>query len=407
MEVFIARQPIFDIEYNVFAYELLYRKNEFNFFDQSIGSDVATSILLMNSYYTFGIETLVGDGMAFINFDKQLIESEIPMLLDCKKIVVELLEDIVPTGKFLAKVVKLKENGYTIAIDDYIESYIHDEVVELSDIIKIDFLANTEAEIIRIVNRWKPRGKILLAEKVETQEIFEWAKKVGFSLFQGYYFSKPILMKGKDVKTSPYQYIKILQELNIDEPDYRRISGIIETDVSLTYKLLKLVNSKFSSNKQITSIHHALTILGISPFEKWFSLAMVQTLSQEKPSELLKVSMTRAKFMELLAINSGLKPFAHQAMLIDLLSAIDGLLEKPMDLVLDELPLSEDVKSTLLLLPSKFSKIYSLVLLFEKGEFEEALQLNQFNQISSMSIADCYYEAVGWAEELFLLMEEK
>jgi len=407
MEVFIARQPIFDLKHNVFAYELLYRKSEINFFDQSVGSDVATSILIMNSYYTFGINNLVGDGMAFINFDKHLIESEIPMLLDSKKIVVELLEDIVPTGRFLTKVAKLKENGYTIAIDDYVESYMHDDLVELSDIIKIDFLANSEAEIIRVVDRWKPKGKILLAEKVETQEIFEWAKNLGFHLFQGYYFSKPILMKGKGVKTSPFQYIKVLQELGELEPDYKKISGIIETDVSLTYKLLKLVNSKFSSIKKITSIHHALTILGIDSFRKWFSLAMVQTLSQEKPSELLKVSMTRAKFMESLAINSELKPFANQAMLIGLLSSIDGLLEKPMDLVLNELPLSEDVKSTLLLLPSRFSKIYALVLLFEKGEFEKALLLNQTNCLCSIAIADYYYEAVHWAEELFLLMQEQ
>lgn len=407
MEVFVARQPIFDLEYNVFAYELLYRQNEKNFFDQSVNSNVATSILLLNSYYTFGIDSLVGAGMAFINFDKYLIEAEIPMLLDNKKIVVELLEDIIPNGKFLSKINKLKKNGYTIAMDDYIEGYIYDELVELSDIIKIDFMGNNKEEIIRIVKRWKPKGKILLAEKVETQEVYEWAKEIGFDLFQGYYFSKPTMMKGNGVQESPFQYVQILEELTASEPDYKRIAEIIETDVSLTYKLLKLVNSKFSGTKKITSIQHALTILGTDAFEKWFNLAMVQNLSEGKPSELLKVSMTRAKFMELIAINSGLKPYANQAMLVGLLSVIDALLEKSMDLVLAELPLSEEIKKTLLLLPSKFSQVYSLVLLFEKGDFDAALELNPKIGISPSATAEYYYKAVRWAEELFSFMQEE
>jgi len=405
MEVFVARQPIFDLDYNVFAYELLYRQNENNFFDQSVESNVATSILLMNSYYTFGIDNLVGDGKAFINFDKHLIESEIPMLLDNSKIVVELLEDIVPNGKFLSKLNKLKDNGYTIAMDDYVETYIYDDLVELSDIIKIDFLANSKEAIIRIVKRWKPRGKRLLAEKVESQEEYEWAKKAGFELFQGYYFSKPTIMKGKGVNASPFQYIKIMEELSASEPDYKRISGIIETDVSLTYKLLKLVNSKFSSSKKIASIQHALSILGIDAFEKWFNLAMFQNLAAGKPSELLKVSMTRAKFMELIAVNTSLKTYANQAMLIGLLSVIDALLEKTMDLVLAELPLSDDIKSALLMLPGRFSRVYSLVLMFEKGEFEEALEIGKEIGISSLKTAEYYYEAVHWAEELFSFMQ--
>lgn len=406
MDVFVARQPIFDLEYNVLAHELLYRQNEKNFFDQSIKAHVATSILIMNSYYTFGINNLVGDGKAFINFDKSLIESEIPMLLDNNKIVVELLEDIVPTGKFMAKINRLKENGYTIAIDDYVEEYPYDELVDLSDIIKVDFLRNDKEKIIRIVQQWKPKGKILLAEKVETQEIYEWAKGLGFDLFQGYYFSKPAMMKGKSVSSSPFQYIQILGELGALEPDYKRIAGIIETDLSLTYKLLKLVNSKFSSENKITSILHGLTILGIDAFEKWFNLAMVQHLSEGKPSELLKISMTRAKFMELLAINSGLKPYANQAMLVGLLSVIDALLEKSMNLVLKELPLLEEIKRALLLLPSKFSQIYSLVLLYEKGEFEKAFELNQKIGASPAATAEYYYSAVHWSEELFVFMQE-
>lgn len=408
MEVYVARQPIFNTKNEVFAYELLYRQNEQNFFDQSVTSDVATSILLMNSYYTFGIDKLVGDGKAFINFDKNLIVSEIPMLLDKNKIVVELLEDIIPDETFVSKVKMLKENGYTIAIDDYVDGYEFDELVHLSDIIKVDFFENTKAQIANIIKTWKPQGKLMLAEKVETLEVFEWAKGLGFDLFQGYYFSKPAMVKGRGINNdSTFQYVRIMEQLSVKEPDYSKIAGIIETDVNLTYKLLKLVNMNFTASKEITSIKHALSILGIKAFEKWISLAMVQNLSGNKPQELIKVSMTRARFMELLGQNSKLKALSNEMMLVGILSVIDALLEKPIDEIMSELPLGEDIKNALMLLPGKYTCSYELVLGFEKGDFSVASECVQHLGINNDDIPQYYYEAIEWAEELFGVMNEK
>ena len=407
MEVYVARQPIFNTKNEVFAYELLYRTNEQNFFDQSVTSDVATSLLIMNSYYTFGIDKLVGDSKAFINFDKNLIDSEIPLLLDKNKFVVELLEDIIPDAGFVSKVKKLKENGYTVAIDDYVDGYEFQELVHLSDIIKVDFFENTKDQIVNIVKIWKPKGKLLLAEKVETQEIFEWAKGLGFDLFQGYYFSKPSMVKGKGVSNSTFQYVRIMEQLNVKEPDYKKIASIIETDVNLTYKLLKLVNMNFTASKRVTSIKHALSILGIRAFEKWISLAMVQNLSGNKPQELIKISMTRARFMELIGLNSKLKSVANEMMLVGILSVIDALLEKPMDEIMVELPLGDDIKKALLLFPGKYTPSYELVLRFEKGDFASEQECEDTIGIACDDIPKYYYEAIEWAEELFGVMNEK
>jgi len=406
MDIYVARQPIFDTKNKVFAYELLYRTNEQNFFDQSVNSDVATSLLLMNSYYTFGIDKLVGDGKAFINFDKNLIDSEIPMLLDKEKIVVELLEDIIPDANFVSKVKNLKANGYTIAIDDYVEGYKFEELVHLSDIIKVDFFGNTPEQIAKIVKIWKPRGKILLAEKVETQEVFEWAKGIGFDLFQGYYFSKPSMIKGRNIENSAFQYVRIMKELNVKEPNYKNIASIIETDVNLTYKLFKLVNMNFTASKKITSIQHALSILGINSFEKWVSLAMVQNLAGNKPQELIKISMTRAKFMELIGLNSKLKSVANEMMLVGILSVIDALLEKPIDEIMMELPLGEDIKNALILLPGKYTLSYELVLDFEKGDFAEEEDWMKAIGLDYAEIHKYYYEAIEWAENLYSAMNE-
>lgn len=401
MDVFIARQPIFNIKNQVFAYELLYRQNSNNFFDQSITSNVATSILLMNSYFTFGIENLTGEHKAFINFDKHLIESEIPLLLDKNKIVVEMLEDIVPDRGFLQKIEELKVKGYTIAIDDFVEDFEHIRMIELSDIIKVDFFANTKEQIVAIVKKWKPKGKKLLAEKVETQEVFEWAKKLGFEYFQGYYFSKPSMMQAKGMTDSTLQFIRIMEELSAQEPNIKAISSIIEMDPQLTYRLLRLVNHNFTASNKIKSIQHGLSILGIAAFEKLISLAMVQNLGSNKPSELIKISMLRGKFLELIAMNSLYKNNANQLMLIGILSVIDGLLERPMEEVVKELPLHDDILNTLLLKETKYKKLYEMVLAYEKGEFdkfgdcckEKGIHLNMMNQY--------YIEAVKWAEDLF------
>jgi len=156
MDVYVARQPIFDNDKNVIAYELLYRDDDKNFFDLSVASNIATSILLMNSYISFGIDNLVDDAKAFINFEMNLIKYDIPLLLDHNKIVIELLEDIVPDKIFMDKIKMLKSKGYTIAVDDYVEGYAFDDLVELADIIKVDFFGNTQEEIKRICSSGNP-----------------------------------------------------------------------------------------------------------------------------------------------------------------------------------------------------------------------------------------------------------
>ncbi len=404
MEVYVARQPIFDVVNKVYAYELLYRQNEQNFFDQSVTSNVATSLLLMNSYYTFGIDKLAGEGKAFINFDKSLITSEYPMLLDKNKVVIELLEDIVPDKQFIECVKKLKAAGYTIALDDYVEGYEYMELVELSNIIKVDFLENTKEQIINIARRWKRSKKILLAEKVETQEIYDWAKKLGYKLFQGYYFSKPKMLKGKGVEDSTFQFIKIIEELSKREPDYKAISSIIEIDVNLTYKLLKLVNSNFVGSTKITSIQHGLSVLGIATFEKWISLAMIKNMAENKPQESVKVSMSRGKFMELIAKNTKLKNKANEMMMVGILSVIDGLVDKPMEEIVEELPLKDEVKKALLLQEGHYTKSFKMVLNFEKGLFEEAKEYYEELKIPIEKISQLYYEAIEWSEAMFSIM---
>lgn len=406
MDIYVARQPIFDRKLNVFAYELLYRKDEKNYFDQSVESNVATSLLLMNSYFNFGLDNLVGDEKAFINFDKDLIKQDIPELLDPTKVVVELLEDIVPDKEFIYKVKELKKKNYIIAIDDFVDDYEFIELVKLSDIIKVDFFENTKEQIEHIVETWRPRGKILLAEKVETQEVFQWAKKLGFSLFQGYFFSKPSMMKEKGISASTYQYIKIMKEIEKEEPDYKAISKIIETDISLTYKLLKLVNSNFVEKNYVSSIQHGLAILGVNAFKKWLSLAMVQNMANSKPSALIKEAMFRGKFMEQIVREiPALRRSNEEVMFIGILSVLDALLEKSVEDIVEQLPLNQEVCATLLKQESRYLDIYLEVLAYERSSFEISEKMKE-KGFTMKQFYGFYLEAIKYAEDMYNRMLE-
>lgn len=369
MDVFVARQPIFDRGNQVVAYELLYRSNENNFFDNSVSSNVATSLLLMNTYYSFGVDNLVGDKLAYINFNKALVENDIPLLLDEKNVVIELLENVRPDDNLLNKVKYLKERGYKIALDDFTYYYPFDELISLCDILKVDFLNNSLEHILEITLKYKKQGKILLAEKLESYELYLWARKIGFDYFQGYFFSKPILFKKQTLPDSAYQYFRLIEAMNVEEPDYKEISLIIEIDVTLTYRLLKLINSRFSFVNDISSVQHALAILGINAFRKWLSLAVLQNIATHKTSELVKIAMIRSQFMEKVAASSTLKKHTEEVSLSGLLSVLDALLEIPMSELLENLPVSNMVKETLLGKDTEYNTVFNILRIYEKGNF--------------------------------------
>ncbi|SHJ75608.1 EAL and HDOD domain-containing protein [Tepidibacter formicigenes] len=401
MEVFVARQPIFNRYKEVVAYELLYRDGSKNFFDNSISSSKATSILLINSYFSIGIENLIGGNKAFINFDKKLIETDIPLIFNNNTIVIELLEDIVPDKNFVEKIKKLKSKGYTIALDDFVYDYPYNELVELCDIVKVDFLSNSKEDIVNIIKKWKKDNKKFIAEKVETDEIFKWAKNIGFDYFQGYFFSKPKIVKGKCMKINNIHYIHILKELNKKDASYNKITKIIENNVNITYKLLKLVNSKFTFVNEIYSVKHALTILGLKEIERWISLIMIQDLSNNSPDEIFKLSIFRSKFGELLAKNSIYKNRKYEIMLMGLLSVIDNLLEEPMEKILKTLPLGIDIKKAMLKKESIFSDIYNLIIEYEKGSWSEILNYTKKLNININKLPNIYFKSIKWSDELF------
>lgn len=405
MDIYVARQPIFDRTGETVAYELLYRDNEQNFYNNHLTDTVATSVLLLNSYLSFGMNLLTDSKKGFINFGPNLILDDIPKLLSKDKVVIELLESVKPDQPLVKKLKELKLYGYIIALDDYLLDYPYDELLEICDIIKVDFIGNSEADIRKILKKLRPMNKILLAEKIETKEQFQWAVAKGFEFFQGYFFSRPVLMKGKRLDSTTLRYIQILEELDAEEPNYKKITEIIETEVSLTYKLLKLVNSSFSLVNNITSINHCISILGIDAFEKWFTLVTIHQIGSQKSSELVKLSMIRMKFMESIGEASLFKQHIHALRLVGILSTIDALLETSMETILAQLPVDQNIKGTLLQKETLYSHVYNLALNYEKGAFEDAKKIAQQIRLDFSVFPDIYFHSIEWAEQVFSLLE--
>ena len=400
MEIFLARQPIFDPDQNVVAYEILYRSGLVNAYDGTDG-DVASGQVLYNSFHTFGIKNLTNGKPVFVNFTEELINNEIATLFPTDLLVVEILEDIAPKEEIIANSKLLKEKGYKIALDDFVYSEEYEGLIELADIIKIDFLISTREEIVRVSKDLISRNIILLAEKVETREEFEFAKALGFTLFQGYFFSKPEILKTKKLQPIKATALQLVDEVNKAEVNFNNLTSIISRDLSLTYNLLKLVNTPaFGFIHRIKSVRHALVGLGEMEIRKWIYLVVVSDMGDDRPSELTRLSLIRARFGELLVEQTRLKSQSENIFLVGMFSLLDVIINKPMEEILEEVQAPDPVKSALLNQSGELGNLYKLIIAYEKAEWDKVILFSEEFQINWQLISMAYMEATIWYNKL-------
>lgn len=400
MDIFVARQPIFDRDKKLYAYELLYRDGLKNSFNELVDDNQATGAVLENSFFSIGFTELTEGSKAFVNFNGDLIQRAIPEMFDHKILVIEILEDVVPNADLIRKCIELKKKGYTIALDDYIATYKYKSLVKLADIIKVDFMQSSIEERIKIAKMFKKENKILLAEKVETYEDFNLAYDIGYDLFQGYFFSKPLVMKGKQLRGLSINYFRLAEAIREDEPDYNVIAGIIESDIVLAYKLLKIVNRFVISDNEIRSIKHALVMLGLREVERWVALLMIQGLNKNKPSEVFKMALFRSKFGEILAEKVGKAERKTEIAMMGMFSLIDTILDRPLNVVLDEIPIARDIKDAMLGIDNEFRDLYLLIINYEKGSWDQMEEYSMKCNIDNLKLPGYYIEAIEWTDKL-------
>lgn len=401
--VHVARQPIFDAKLNVFGYELLFRNSFINSCD-TLDGDQATLDVITSSFLMIGIDTLTYGKKAFINFTANSLKNNIPAMLPKELIGIEILENITPDEEIINTCKKLKENGYLLILDDFTFNPEYLPLIKLADIIKVDFRSTPSNERKQIIQRLRSYPIKFLAEKVETQEEFQDAIHMGYSYFQGYFFCKPLIVSGKTLPSYKTNYLRILGEINKPELDFKKIEAIIKQDVSLSYKLLKFINSSiFGFKTKISSLQHALTLLGQNELIKWISLIALNGVADDKPGELILNSLIRARFAEKLASAKMSKQRTSDAFLMGMLSHIDVLLDRPLHAVLAEISLDETIKQALLENEhNQFFILYKLIRTYESGAWEDYSKYVDEFEMSEHDVLKAYRESLIWAHDLMM-----
>lgn len=352
--VFVGRQPILDRQGNLFGYELLYRNSELNRFPD-VDPDKATIGVLLNTFLCIGVDRVAGSHPSFINFTGELLAHDIIDRLDPKRVIIEVLETVEITPALMTRLRKLKANGFRIALDDFILSKqyeVEKGLYPLVDYIKVDFMQSGPEERQRIQNfiRMYPNVR-LLAEKIETEVEFEEAKKAGYTLFQGYFFATPEVVKGIEVPVIEESNMLVMEQLNAALPSIRDIAALITHDLSLTYKLLRYINTyAFGVPRKITSIHQAIVLIGLQETKKWLYIITFHQMGEGegmgRTKALVDYSLVRAKLCELLARRAGYKN-SDEYFLTGMFSLLDVILHKGWDEITKEIPLAEQVTDTL------------------------------------------------------------
>lgn len=394
----IARQPVFNRSKQLFGYELLFRDGNANFCPD-VDGDLATAQVLYKSILSYGFENLTHGKPALINFTENLLLQGLPLLFPRDKVIVEILETIEPTDAILEACRGLIRNGYTLALDDFYFEERYKGLVELASLIKIDFRAAAPEAIRQMLGRMGNTRARLLAEKVETHAEFEQAIGMGFSLFQGYFFSKPEMVSSRDIRPNKAILLGIVGEIFGNECHIGNMERLFKNDVSLSIKLLQMVNSAFYQRvNNITSIRHALSYLGCRDIKRLVTMIVIADLATDKPAELLRQALMRARFCELLIDAQAQADLGAEAFLTGLFASIDAILDLPMSAIIDQLPLSEDIKTALLGGVNPLGEILGLATCYEKGAWDDyALRLQGLN-LSEQQVAGAYLGSIQWAD---------
>lgn len=398
MDIFVARQPIFTASGAVYGYELLFRDSLANVF-QCDDHDAASIQVMEAGAFWLDLETITGGKLAFVNFTRDTLVRGFAQLLPPSHLVVEILEDIVPDDEVVEACKELRSAGYRLALDDFV---LHDSnhfpLLCLADIVKADVLQMTAAETRAVPRLRAGRNTAFLAEKVEDNEAFRLGVTAGYSYFQGYFFARPSILRGSKIDGVPVNHLRILYELNRPSIDFDRVTSLIAPEVSLVFKLLRLVNSAWMGLKcRIDSVKHALVMLGEDDVRRWMSLLVLADVSKGKPTELVRTSAVRAFFCQ--AMGTRRWPSQQQdCFLLGLFSLLDAILDTPMEEAIRDLPLPTDVADTLLGRDTPYRPVYDLTVAYERTDWETVDRCAAAFGVTEAEIADCYFKAVDHAQ---------
>jgi EAL and modified HD-GYP domain-containing signal transduction protein len=347
-KICVARHPIFTVDMQVWGYELLFRNEEDMQTAVFADGDQATSQIIADGF-SLAAPGLRKGSKALINFPRNVLVGAAPYVLPPERCVVEILESVRPEPEVIQACHELKKRGYVLALDDYEGAEDLAPLCELVDIIKVDILHKTPGQVRDIVRSVSKYKAVLLAEKVETHDIFKVCRNLGFTYFQGFFFNRPEVIPGRKLSASEVTKLKLLKELGALDTSPDRLVEIIQTDLSISYRLLKYINSAFFGLQvEVTSIPRAVAMLGCQNMRQWLQVVILSDMNTtDKAQELVRISVHRARFLQLLAMRHP-TPFDQDSMfLLGFFSLLDAILDQSMSMVLEEIPLDPALKQAL------------------------------------------------------------
>jgi len=400
----LARQPIFDKAKQVRGYELLFRHSCKASEAQMTDEHAATMKVVADAYVCLG-SSLVEDPIIMVNFSMESVLKQVPYALPPGHTVVELAKFDAPTPEILAALDKLKHDGYLLCLDDFATLDDHAPLLARADFVKLDVLETRREELARAVAMVVASGARLLAKRVETAKLFDMAVSLGFSWFQGFFFQKPEIMPGRKLPSGQTARLKIFRLLEQDDVDIDKLAEVIQADVSISYRLLTLLNSAaFGLTTKIRSIHHAIILLGMKQLRNWLRVIIFTDMAPKgKTRELSTSSVIRGKFLENTAEAHGKPPeMSSSLFLLGLFSLLEALLDIPMKQITESLPLDDDIKAALCCEESIYADWLNLAKCFENADWASLDGIIAGQKLDTTRIAKSYFEALDWANTFFM-----
>lgn len=396
---FLARQPILTSERNLFAYEILCRYGPENYCRPKAGAPISVSA--MDELFLMGIRTMTDGLPAFVNCTREFLLQDFLTLMPRELVVGEILETVPPDAEVLSACRRMKEAGYRLALDDFCDTPEARALLDFADYVKVDVLLTALDGQKRLVELCRSRKIPTVAEKVETDQQFKICRELGYDYFQGYFFCRPQIVGRRSVPANKVVYLELLQAVNEPTFNLHKISMIFKRDVSLSYRLLRYLNSAaFAFRAEIHSIPHALSLLGERAMRKWIALVSVAALGDSVADSLLRLPLLRAMFCELIGQKVGMIRETNELFLLGLLSVMDALLNVPMAVVLQDIQVDKEIAKALQGLESRYRPIFEVVLDYESGTWGQLAESCRRIGLHENFLPDLYLRSVRWVSEV-------
>ncbi len=395
MSVFIGRKPILDREMNVFAYELEFHQG-LNPNKQTLD---ATADLIKKTEKEIGFQAIVGSHNAMLHLPKELLKTEnLPSIDPDKQLVLEIPNNVVKEVEVLKNLKEIKSEGVSLSLHDFVDDESSVKLASISDYIKIDIEAHSEMKLKAMLDELHEKNLKVIAEKVETEEMFRYLKKLGFDYFQGYFFTNPVVINGNKLSGNKLTLLQLLAKVNDPGTGFEELSGIISQDVALSHKLLVAINNPaLMIPVRVENISDGLKYMGLKRLKFWVNMLMLSSL-EDIPQELLVTSLMRAKFCETLAEAAGHISDKESYFLVGLFSNLGAFFKSPIEEIVSEMPLAEDIVDALI--DKEGSMGQALRVLVEMEKSNNTLTDLRFESLGINEIGNSFMAASAWANQV-------